>query len=317
METLKKRIMENFEVCVVLAVLAGVLCMHFFVVYKAPFLHFYYLPVLVAGFVLGRRAALSASVLAVGFVLFFALTRPADFSIGGTPFERTITVVLWGGFLILTSYVVGNLYQRKEEKIREVQDAYVGVLQILSKYIEGNDKYTQGHSLRVSYMAARLGAAMGLSEKSIENCRVAGLLHDIGKVEISLNLIRKAAALTEAERRIIDTHASRGARIIDSFGPILHEVVPIIEEHHTPYSKNDRINDQVPLESFIIAVADAYDAMITDRPYRAGRQPFEAIAELENSSGTQFCPAAVAAFKRLHQEQGPELEAFAHQTQIL
>jgi len=243
--------------------------------------------------------------------------EPARFAIGATRLDMTITIVFWGGFLVLTSYVVGLLYERKEEKVTELQQAYVGVLEILSKYIEGNDRYTQGHSLRVSHMAAQVARAMDLTREQIENCRVAGLLHDIGKVEISIDLIRKAAGLTEDERKIVDSHAEKGARMIDSLGGILRDVVPIIELHHTPYREDGVENDNVPLEAFIIAVVDAYDAMITDRPYRAGRQPYEAMTELEKCSGTQFSPGVIAAFKRVMSTQREEIEAMAQATHVI
>jgi putative nucleotidyltransferase with HDIG domain len=191
--------------------------------------------------------------------------------------------------------------------MHELRQAYVGVLEILSKYIESNDRYTMGHSIRVSHLAADTAEQMGLPETRIENCRVAGLLHDIGKVEISMDLIRKASTLTQEEVEVVAAHAQRGARMIDSLGGILREVVTIIEHHHTYFQ--DRHQREVPQEAYILAVADAYDAIVTDRPYRSGKPPYQAIEELVRGAGTQFSPEVVEAFKRVVARRVEDLES--------
>jgi putative nucleotidyltransferase with HDIG domain len=185
----------------------------------------------------------------------------------------------------------------------------VGVLEILSKYIESNDRYTMGHSIRVSQLAADTAEEMKLSDARIENCRVAGLLHDIGKVEISMNLIRKASSLSQEEVEVVAAHAQKGARMIDSLGGILRDVVTIIEHHHTHFQ--DRHQQEVPMEAYILSVADAYDAIVTDRPYRSGKAPYQAIEELDRAAGTQFSPEVIAAFKRVVARRVEDLEAVA------
>lgn len=311
MQRIKALILGHFEGLVVVTIFGGVLLMNYFVVQKAAFLNFYFLPALVAGYVLGKRMALLTSALCIGLVTLFMKIAPDHFALGESAVDTGVTLVLWGGFLVLTSYVVGSLYERNEEKVRQLKQAYVGVLEILSKYIEGNDRYTMSHSMRVSQLATVVAKAMKLSDREIENCRVGGLLHDIGKVEISMDLIRRAAALTDAEKEVVATHAERGARMIDTMGDILKDVVPIIECHHTFYRDGDKENTHVPLESFIVAVADTYDAIVTDRPYRAGKPPFQAVVEIEKGSGTQFHPAVVAAFKRVIASRIEEQESQA------
>ncbi|MBN1824820.1 MAG: HD domain-containing protein [Candidatus Eisenbacteria bacterium] len=308
MERIKEFVFRHFEALVVLSVFGGVLTMHLLVVHQASFLHFYFLPALLAGYVLGLRAALLTSLLSIAFLVFFmqAASEPILGSDGG---EAAFTIGVWGGFLILTSAVTGVLYEKKEKKVRELHSAYVGVLEILSKYIESNDRYTLGHSMRVSQMAAAVAERMGLSRRMVENCRVGGLLHDIGKVEISLDLIRKASALTEAERAEVATHAERGARMIDSLGGILQEVVPVIEMHHLHYKEGGMEGTALPIESQIISVADTYDAIVTDRPYRAGRPPVQAFAELEKGSGTQFSPKVLQVFREVMADKLYEVEA--------
>jgi putative nucleotidyltransferase with HDIG domain len=176
----------------------------------------------------------------------------------------------WSGFLILASVTVGTLYERNEQRVKELKNAYIGVLEILSKYLESTDRYTKGHSVRVSELATDIGIAMELPRLEVENIRVAGLLHDIGKIEISGEILRKAAKLTTEEKELMDLHTVKGAYILSAVGSVLKEVVPIVVAHHKHFvdalEGNNGGTMKIPLGARVIAVADAYDAMTTGPP---------------------------------------------------
>ena len=203
--------------------------------------------------------------------------------------------------------MVGTLYELSERRMLDLKKAYIGILEILSKYLESTDRYTKGHSLRVSEFSQEIAIAMGLSKTDVENIRAAGLLHDIGKIEISGEVLRKAADLSMEERALINTHAAKGANILSSVGAVLNEVVPIVLAHHKYFmddfeaGANEQI--QIPLGARIVAVADSFDAMVTDRPYRKGMPPWKALDELRVKAGTQFDPQVVEAFKRVIAEK--------------
>ena len=298
MHALRTSILRHMEPLIVLSIFFGVILMNFLVVQKASFLNFYYLPTLVAGLVLGLRMAMLASILSVGFVVLFTTLVPERFALAETQAETFLTVGLWGGFLILTSYVVGLLHQRNSDKVRQLRRAYVGCLEILTKYVESSDVNTFGHSTRVSRLAAEVARSMGLSRSNVENCRVAGLLHDVGKIDMTVDVIDKVESAVRSPRTD-ETYAARGARMIDSLGDIFRDVVPIIEYQHAPYSEDGEINPSIPVEAHILAAADAYDSIVTDRPHRAGKSPEEALAELEKWSGSTYSPEVVSAFRRL------------------
>jgi len=213
----------------------------------------------------------------------------------------------WGGFLILASIAVGTLYEQNERRLRDLKNAYIGVLEILSKYLESTDRYTKGHSVRVSELAMEIGMAMDLTRAEVENVRVAGLLHDIGKIEISGEILRKAAQLTTEERELLDEHTVKGAYLLTSVGSVLKEVVPIVVSHHRyfadPTGETQKEFTEVPLGSRVIAVADAFDAMTSDRPYRKGVPPWEAMEEIIKNAGKQFDPGVVDAFKHVVREK--------------
>jgi putative nucleotidyltransferase with HDIG domain len=276
---------------------------NYFTPYKIGFLNFFYLPIIAAGYFLGQRMAVLTAVLCIMIVAFFLLLFPSSFFTAGV--NKTYIIVslaAWSSFLILTSAAIGYLYEEKERKISDLRGAYMGILEILSKYLESADRYTQGHSVRVARLSEDIARTMGLSALEVENVRAAALLHDIGKIEISLDVIHKAAA------QLMDSHTEKGARILSLVGGVLKEAVAIVSAHHKYFfetekppseKKKEPAGKDVPLGAAIIAVADAYDSMTTDRPYRAGMQPWQAFEELEKGAGKQFHPGAVKAFKKV------------------
>jgi putative nucleotidyltransferase with HDIG domain len=240
-------------------------------------------------------------------VVISTLLFPETFFKGEEFSNKLAELFSWGGFLILASIAVGTLYERNERRLKDLKNAYIGVLEILSKYLESTDRYTKGHSVRVSELAMETAIAMELPRNEVENIRVAGLLHDIGKIEVSGEILRKAAELSSEERELMDEHTIKGAYLLSSVGSVLKEVVPMVVSHHKYFMSGigDRGNEMknIPLGARVIAVVDAFDAMTTDRPYRKGMAPWEALEEIAKNAGKQFDPQVVEPFKRVVSEK--------------
>ena len=308
MEQIKRFILKYFEQLLIVGIVLGVVGVNLVGITKLAVINLYYLPVLVAGYVLGKRMAVYTAVFSVLAVAFLAVLRPQTFALSGPsvnvlglPFYVWPNLLGWAGFLILSGVVVGVLYEQKEARIRDLRHAYIGVLEILTKYLESADRYTKGHSLRVADHSVDIAHEMGLPPNEVEDIRAAALLHDVGKIEVSADLLRKAADLSDDERALMDSHAERGANILRSVGGVLKHAVPIVLAHHQHYvdAKSGQADEaEIPMGARIIAVADAFDAMTSDRPYRAGMPPWQALQEVERYSGSQFDPRVVAAFKR-------------------
>jgi putative nucleotidyltransferase with HDIG domain len=298
MSNIKVYFFEYFEQTVVLFILVAVVVLNYFIAEKLALLNLFYLPAIIAGFVLGKRKALLTSIFSITAVTFYVLLNYDNFKQSQLLY---VNMISWGSFLILCSIVVGHLHEENEKKIVQLKNAYMGILEILSKYIESADKYTQGHSVRVSHYATEIAEAMKLEPREIENIRVAALLHDIGKVDISTELIGKAASLSSEEMKIMASHSEHGAQILSSVSSVLSEAIPLVLAHHQYFNHDEHkgsLIGEVKLGAHILAVADSYDAMTTDRPYRLGMPPWKAIEELERCKGTQFDPKVVACFKR-------------------
>jgi len=302
MEGFKQFIISHFETILVGIILLAAFLGMYLIEEKSIVLNFYYLPVLSAGYFLGRRMGLLTAVLSILIVVVNLLAFPDSFFKGQDSLRSLTQLLSWGGFLILASIAVGTLYEQNERRLQDLRSAYIGILEILSKYLESTDRYTKGHSVRVSELAMEIAIAMELPRPQVENVRVAGLLHDIGKIEISGEILRKAAELSSEEKEMMDTHTVKGAYLLTSVGSVLKEVVPIVISHHQYFMsgpEGETEQGKIPLGARIIAVADAFDAMTTDRPYRKGMPPWEAVEEIVTKGGKQFDPEVVEAFKRV------------------
>jgi putative nucleotidyltransferase with HDIG domain len=303
MDQFKQIILRHFEKILVSVILIAAFMGTYFVEEKFIILNFYYLPVLVSGYFLGRRLGVLTAVFSILAVVICGMVFPERFFSSREILKGVVQLSSWGGFLILASVAVGTLYERNEQQLKELKNAYIGVLEILSKYLESTDRYTKGHSVRVAELATDIGMAMGLPRSEVENIRVAGLLHDIGKIEVSGEILRKAAELSSEEKELMDLHTVKGAYILTAVGGVLKEVVPIVVAHHKYFIDTLEATDgdtlKIPLGARVIAVADAFDAMTTDRPYRKGMPPWEALQEIVAKAGKQFDPDVVVAFKRV------------------
>ena len=309
MQKAKAFVLRHFELVVVLVLVIATGFAVLFAGNKVAFLNFYYIPVLVAGYFLGRNQGVLVAVAGVLMVGIYAVLNPSLFA--SAPSEIPgLDLVLWGAFIILTAFVVGSLYEIKKSAVRDLQQAYQGILAILAKFIDAVDSYTQDHSLRVSNLAVEIAQAMRLPDADVESIRVAGLLHDVGKIDVSLEVLKKASALNEHEWAQIKSHAIKGTAILHPVGGLLRDVVPLVEFHHEHFDGTGYLGlegEVIPLGARILSVADSYDAMVCDRPYRAGRTQSEAIREVEFCSGTQFDPVVVEAFRTVMHSLDEEL----------
>jgi diguanylate cyclase (GGDEF)-like protein/putative nucleotidyltransferase with HDIG domain len=168
----------------------------------------------------------------------------------------------------------------------------------LARAVDTRDAYTGSHSQRVAQLAGRIAEQMGLSAEQIELTRLAGSLHDLGKLAVPEEILRKPASLSEPERVVLERHPQIGFRMLESLGvdPIADRVLHHHERWDGAGYPDQLAGEEIPLGARIIFVADAFDAMTSDRVYRRSLDHADAVAELERCSGTQFDPAIVQVF---------------------
>jgi putative two-component system response regulator len=191
-----------------------------------------------------------------------------------------------------------HLEEKIEEQTREIRKIFLGAIEALVFALEAKDKYTAGHSRRVTDIAAAIGKELNLSEGEMEDLRWGSLLHDVGKIAVDQLIQNKPGKLTREEYEHIMIHAQVGAGIVR---PVTNnKVVEMIAHHHDHYDGTGLHQvvkgNEIPLAARILAVADAYDAMTSERPYRSAMSKKEAIDEIKRCNGTQFDPEVVTAF---------------------
>jgi putative two-component system response regulator len=174
----------------------------------------------------------------------------------------------------------------------------MGVLAAVSRTVEKHDPYTAGHIERLRALSGHVGRSLGLQRAQVEAVRVAGLLHDIGKIAVPGDILRKRGPLTEPEWRLVRQHPSHGSEIVGTLrqGEL---IAPMVRAHHERWDGTgypDHLGEtDIPLGGRIISVVDAFDAMTTDRPYRRALTLEEARKRLGDGAGTQFDPNIVEA----------------------
>lgn len=189
----------------------------------------------------------------------------------------------------------------------ESKNSYVQTIDALIAAIEAKDQYTRGHSQRVSSLAVQIAKKMGLSKQQAEELRIAGILHDIGKIGISDSILQKKGPLTKEEYEEIKKHPAISNRILYPIG-LSDRILKAIAFHHERFDGRGYpfglTNESLGLEPQIIAVADAFDAMTSSRPYREPLSLDTAVKELENNKGTQFHPEIVDIMIQIQKESG-------------
>jgi putative nucleotidyltransferase with HDIG domain len=188
----------------------------------------------------------------------------------------------------------------------ELSRAYRGTTLLLSDVLEADDEYTGFHSRSVVSLSIAVADAMGLNSAERRNVEFGALLHDVGKIAVPKEIINKPGPLTDDEWVVIKTHTIEGQRMLDRVGGLLSQVGAIVRSSHEKWDgsgyPDGLVGDQIPVGSAIVSCCDAFNAMTTDRSYRAAMTLDEAIAELEANSGSQFSPAVVAALMRVLRE---------------
>jgi putative nucleotidyltransferase with HDIG domain len=200
---------------------------------------------------------------------------------------------------IINAFLHSLINMKKEELDRtymELKKRYIDTIEALRLTVDAKDYYTRGHSDRVSYYAGKLGEAFGLSSEEIELLKVGGVFHDIGKIGTADDILFKVEKLDFDEYEEIKKHPLKGAYILSAIS-MFKDVVPLVKYHHERYDgkgyPEGLKGEEIPLLARILSVADAFDAMTTDRKYRSKLALGEAINQFKINSGTQFDPIVV------------------------
>ena len=237
------------------------------------------------------------------------LLAPVGLAVAIAAEGRPLAVLLVAPLLVLMLFFA----RERDERLRsllELSDAYRGTAHVLGDVVGHDDAYTGEHTAGVVELASRVAADLGLDARRQRAVEFGALLHDVGKIAIPKEIIRKPGPLDDGEWSVIKTHTVEGQRMLDKIGGLMQEVGRVVRSAHERWDGDgypDGLRgEEIPLESRIIFCCDAYSAITTDRPYRRARSQEAAIDELRANAGTQFDPKVVEVFvARLEADAGP------------
>jgi hypothetical protein len=297
-------VFEHFELMLVLLLVSSMLAIHWFVDQKLAFLNFYYLPVIAAGFYLGRRSAVWSSVLIVGLVAFLEMFVGLDGSAAiftGVSMNLLLTLIPWAGFLILTGYVVGTLADQRRARLDDLKSAYMTMLELLTFHLEASERHNRGHSFRVAERAVALGRELDMRSEELEDLRVAALLHELGPQDP--RLLRLFEQFPGDVRQLPIATSMRAA--LDLVSEYSH-----YHEHVGADWPVDLVRGSLAVK--VLAVADAFETLQMPSPNRPPFSPWSAVEEIERGAGQIFATDVVRALRKLAAAPERSVESIAH-----
>ncbi len=197
-----------------------------------------------------------------------------------------------------------NMLEDVSESFKALEELFLGVVRAMVNALDAKSPWTKGHSENVAMYAENIAREMGLSENKLKRIKLAGILHDIGKIGTYDYLLDKPGKLTKEEFEVVKKHPSQGAKILDGIKQ-LKDIIPTVRHHHERIDGKgypDGLKDEeIPLHARILHVADSFDSMTSDRPYRPAPSDEYAISEFKKYAGVQFDANVVAAFLRAYE----------------
>lgn len=302
MKTIKTFFLKHFEGSLILLIILGILAIAFLVHFKFVFLNFFFLPVILAGYFLGKKRAVLISILSILLVLFYLLFSKILAGVGvGLSLDEGITLVTWSSFLILIAAMIGTLSEQRETRMKNLYSAYIGVLEILLKYLEVADE-KKPRSVRIAHRAGKMAGVAGLDKRQVENIKSAALLFEAGDLRSNLPLFDEISEFMGAEGDItLSPIGDREKVLLQTTTSLLKDVEPILSDYYRYYvqdaDKLDKNLSEIPVGSSILALADIYDRIENKAPPFHDLEEYSSLKNILSLSGRTFHEAAVNALQ--------------------
>ena len=280
--------------------------------YKMVVLHLFYLPIVLSGFFLGRYHAGLLAVFCVMSASLLAFMDWTEFAAYSSPIIIGLAVTVWGATLGLTAILVGTLSDDRTAKMKELHTAYIGVVEVLSRYLQSANPHLKARSERVAELSQMVAARMRLNPKQIDDIRVAALLYDIGKIEITTKLINKAVNSLQANPQELGHDTFQGTELLQSLSSALSaDILPLLDPDFAVYEcsadeAEQRVGD-APVGARIIRTVRAYDDLTQGALVGSVLAPHEAIKELRADKAAEHDHVVMNALQHTVWQAADEL----------
>jgi len=279
-----------FEVMLIVLVLGITVLLHRMGVNKIVTLNLFYLPVVLSGYYLGRHSAGILAFFSALCVTIVMALDPVGLAAYATPVMMGLVVTVWAAVLGLTAILVGTLCDERAAVVEDLHEAYVGVVEVVSKYLQGAESKVKTRSSRVAELSEEVAREMNLSPKLIDDIRVSVFLHDVGNVEVTTRVLGKAIGALGADRAGKNKYTFLGTDLVHSLGTVLTDAAPLI------LNQDDTVRDylvtedrskflKIPLGARIIRAVRQYDALTAGGSDGARLTPAQALSRLRQETG--------------------------------
>ncbi len=296
---LKRAVAAHYEGFVLAVALAGIFAIAFLVQYRISFLNFFFLPVILAGYFLGKRKGVLLAVLCVLLVvLYFVFQEKVFGDRGRMSVDEIVNIVTWGGFLILTGGLLGSVAEQRETKLRNMRQAYIGVLSVLLRYLEVADE-KETRPVRVARLAGGMAERAGLSKGEVENVKSAALLCEAGELGSSLPLFADVVGFMELDGQAGQGLSDRERVFLKTTASLLKEIGPLLEGYFRYYVKEadnaDKDLAAIPFGASLIALAGICDRIEVQGEAHIGPMKIRSVKELDALKDRAFAERALRA----------------------
>lgn len=261
--------------------------------YKMVALNLFYLPIVLSGYYLGRTSAGILALFCTLAVTVAATLRPGGFAAYSSPIMIGLALTVWASVLGLTAILVGTLCDERAKKVDELHQAYVGVVEVLSRYLQSGDRRIKARCVRIAELCQDVAATMRLSGKEIDDIRVGALLRDLGNLEITTKMLTRAVDTLETSRGASEKHTFMGTDLVHSLCTVLHSAFPMIvsEDDGVDSALGGSQQDQptsVPVGARIIKTVRAYDLLAVSDVGAVAETPKDAIDTLRQDRDGEY-----------------------------
>lgn len=289
------------EIMLIVIALGMTFLLHQMGAYKIVVLNLFFLPIVLSGYFLGRTSAGTLAVLSVLAVTVVVSQNSMGMAAFNTPLMMGLAITVWGAALGLTAILVGTLCDERSKTVDELHGAYVGVVEVLSRYLQSANPNDKSRSIRVAELCQEVAEELRIPRKGIDDIRVGALLYDLGNMEITTQLLGRAVDTLEASSAKTSSHTFSGMDLVHSLGSVLSGAVPLLlsqdgspAEQWAAESGQDAV--QVPIGAKVIKTVRAFDAVAFDP--NSMHTPLEAVSELRMDISVGYDPDVLDALER-------------------
>ncbi|MCH7632593.1 MAG: hypothetical protein IIB59_05215 [Planctomycetes bacterium] len=270
--------------------------------YKMVVLNLFFLPVVLSGYFLGRTSAGTLALLSVLFATIVTTLGAGGLAAYNTPIMVGLALTVWGATLGLTAILVGTLCDERAKTIEELHAAYVGVVEVLSRYLQSANPKVRAQSLRASELCHSVATELRLPRKQVDDERVASMLHDLGNVEITTQLLTKAVGTLEADPSKTNTYTFSGMELVHSLGSVLSGAVPLLlnqdDAARECFLDEDTVEArEIPVGAHILRAVRAYEALVAGDT-EPSNSPEAALQDLRKDIAAGYDSEVLDALER-------------------